>query len=308
VAAAVDIERSVKEGSTVGHCVPMDGARAPRFLGRNLVTKFVRFQENAGQTPLLASTYHGGVTGSREHQRNSPLPVTPADNEGSQHAPESKMNKAEWLAEGAALGERGSKAAFEIGRWLVRGEQLFLIKKPTNKNKKAWRIYWSNCRQDFDALIAEAAAATNLAEKSLRQYALVIRRGAIVDGLTFAHHIEVMRAHHFDEKGNRRFDSMTALSILTLAKEKKWTVAQTRNEVSHRYPTTVTLPVTVQDALFKVKRIIDKVPVEQQLALIEALTTELADIKMFIKTPQQSEVGTAIDLGDGTLLDGDWPW
>jgi hypothetical protein len=69
------------------------------------------------------------------------------------------MKKADWLAEGKTLSTNASVSAFEIGHWLVRGEDMFLIKKPTGTSKKAWRAYWSAARADFDSLIRDAAKA-----------------------------------------------------------------------------------------------------------------------------------------------------
>lgn len=193
------------------------------------------------------------------------------------------MNKAEWLAEGAALGARANKSAWEIGRWLVRGEGLFLDEKPTSK--RALRAYYAVRRQKWEALVREAATATNLAESSLRKYAQVVRRGVKVEGLSFAHHIEVMRVHYFEKMGlgeKRRFDSNAATAILMLAKDSNWTVAQTRAEVSRRFPT----PNIAQDALDKIKRILNAVSDDQKQALIEALETEFAAMKAAPSQPE----------------------
>ncbi len=181
--------------------------------------------------------------------------------------------KAEWIDEGMALGARANTSAWEIGRWLVRGEGLFLDEKPTSK--RALRAYYAVRRQKWDALVGEAAKATNLAESSLRKYAKVVRRGVKVEGLSFAHHIEVMRVHYFDEKKKSRFDSNAATAILMLAKDSNWTVAQTRAEVSRRFPT----PNIAQDALYKIKRILNAVSDDQKQALIEALEAEFAAMK-----------------------------
>ncbi len=53
---AVDIELSVEEGSTVERCVPVDGARAPRFLGRNSLKGFVDQETAVGRMVLRPST------------------------------------------------------------------------------------------------------------------------------------------------------------------------------------------------------------------------------------------------------------
>jgi hypothetical protein len=202
------------------------------------------------------------------------------------------MKKSDWLAEGPALGKRGSDAAFEIGQWIVRGEKAFLIEEPKGHNKKEWRAYWGIWRAGFNSLISEASKATNLAEKTLRQYALVVRRNAIVDGLEFAHHQEVMRCRYNNVQGDHtkaklRFDRAEALEILMLAKENKWKVAETRAEVSRRYPRPTTL--TVEDAVFTIRhtfaKVFDKVPIEQRLELIEALRTELVGMENAIRNP-----------------------
>ncbi len=190
------------------------------------------------------------------------------------------LEKTKWLDEGRELGTRANEAGWEIGTWLVRGEELFLDKKPTSK--RALRAYYAVRRQKWEALISEASKATNLAESSLRKYAQVVRRGVKVEGRSFAHHIEVMRAHYFDEKGKRRFDSNAATAILMLAKENNWKVAQTRAEVSRQFPT----PNSTQDALYKIKRILNAVSDDQKQALIEALETEIAAMKVKPTQPE----------------------
>lgn len=196
--------------------------------------------------------------------------------------------KAEWIDEGAALGARANTSAWEVGRWLVRGEGLFLDEKPTNK--RALRAYYAERREKWEALVREAATVTNLTESSLRKYAKVVRRGVRVEGLSFAHHIEVMRAHYFEKVGlveKRRFDSNAATAILVLAKDSNWTAAQTRAEVSRRFPTSN----IAQDALHKIKRILNAVSNDQKQALIEALEIELASMKAVTPQPELFDDG-----------------
>lgn len=144
--------------------------------------------------------------------------------------------KESWRAEGRLLGQNASDHAWEVGHWLCRGAELFLG-EPSQTNKKKQSLWHARRRDNWNAFIAEAADITNLSDSALRQYARVVRHGVQVDGLKFSHHIEVQRAHRFDEKGIRRFDATAALQILNLAKENTWTVAQTRAEVQRRYPT-----------------------------------------------------------------------
>jgi hypothetical protein len=181
--------------------------------------------------------------------------------------------KAEWLAEGAALGARASTSSWEIGQWVVRGEERFLDPMPTSK--KALRKYYANRNANWLGLIREAEAATNLAEATLRKYAQIVRRGVRVEGVHFSHHIEVQRCFLIDEKDRRRFDANAAQGILTLAKENGWKVAQTRAEVQRRFPT----PKGVETALEKAKRvmleILMTVDPQEQIAFLEALAQEI---------------------------------
>ena len=160
------------------------------------------------------------------------------------------MTKAEWLAEGAALGARASEAGWEIGTWLVRGEQAFLGTAPNSKKQR--RIYFANRRANWLALMREAEGVTNLAEATLRKYAQVARNGVRVDDVHFSHHIEVQRCFLIDEKDKRRFDANAALQILTRAKEQKWKVADTRAEVKRRFPT----PKVVETLIEKTRRLL----------------------------------------------------
>ncbi|MGA7078891.1 MAG: hypothetical protein WBQ43_02710 [Terriglobales bacterium] len=199
-------------------------------------------------------------------------------------AQEKAQEKTKWLDEGRELGTRANTSAWEIGRWLVRGEELIGDEKPTSK--RALRAYYRVQREKWEALISEASKATNLAESSLKKYAQVVRRGVKVEGLSFAQHIEVMRAHYFDHEKNRRFDSNAATAILMLAKDNNWTVAQTRAEVSRQFPT----PNIAQDALYKIKRILNAVSDDQKQALIEALEAELASMKAAPTQPELLDV------------------
>jgi hypothetical protein len=187
------------------------------------------------------------------------------------------MTKEEWLAEGKELGERASSAGWEIGTWLVRGEQAFLGIVPTSK--KARRVYFRNRREKWVALMREAETATNLAEATLRKYAQVARNSVRVDGLPFAHHIEVQRCRPIDEKGRPRFSANTAQEILNLAKEKGWKVADTRAEVKRRFPT----PKTVETAMEKTRRflleILKTIDLSERITLLDALTEEIPVIK-----------------------------
>jgi hypothetical protein len=187
------------------------------------------------------------------------------------------MTKAEWLAEGKELGESASSKCWEIGKWLVRGEEQFLGPVPTSK--KARRAYFRNRHENWVTLMREAETATNLAEATLRKYAQVARNGVQVEGLPFAHHIEVQRAHFIDEKGKRKFDANAAQEILSLAKEKGWKVADTRAEVKSRFPS----PKTVETAMEKTRRflleILKTIDLHDRITLLDVLTEEIPVIR-----------------------------
>jgi len=188
------------------------------------------------------------------------------------------MTKAEWLEEGKALGARASEKCWEIAKWLVRGEQEFLGEVPTSKRKR--RVYFASRRQNWEALMREASAATNLAEVTLRQYARVGRTCMHVPGISFGHHIEVLRCHHINEKGKRRFDHMVAREILTLANEKGWSVAETRKECSRRFPR----PKAVETVLEKMKRTLKETlrtvdDFYNRLEFLDGLAAELSQIR-----------------------------
>ena len=134
------------------------------------------------------------------------------------------MTKAEWLLEGKALGAKDSINGWEIGKWIIRGEEEFFS---VPSSKKAKRAFFNNCRADWKAFIREAEEVTNLKETTLRQYARVVRNGLRVDGLSLAHHIEVLRAHRI-EKSKRLFDFTAAREILNLALTNKWSALATR--------------------------------------------------------------------------------
>ena len=154
------------------------------------------------------------------------------------HLPNKEDNtKAAWLAEGKALGARASERDWEIGSWLVRGEQAFLPSAPTSK--KARRVYFAQRMEKWLALVREAAAVTNLSETTLRQYSRVVRKVDRVEGVHFSHHIEVLRCRTIDEKGKPQFNACAAQEILHLAKKTKgWTVADTRAEAIQAFTST----------------------------------------------------------------------
>jgi hypothetical protein len=187
--------------------------------------------------------------------------------------PSRQTAKEAWLAEGKALGATTSTSCWEIGQWMVRGEEQFLDTKPTSK--KALRKYYANRRANWLGLLREAEVATNLAEATLRKYAQVVRRGVRVDDLNFAHHIEVQRCRLTNEKGKPQFDRSSAWEILTLAKEKGWKVAETRAEVQLRFPN----PKLVETTLEKMRRVLTEilknVDPSDQLIVLDALAEEL---------------------------------
>lgn len=198
------------------------------------------------------------------------------------------MTKAQWLDEGKALGARASEAGWEIGSWLVRGEQAFLPTAPTSK--KAKRVYFAQRREKWLALMNEAAKVTNMADQTLRQYARVVRKVDRVEGVPFSHHIEVLRCRPIDEKGKPQFNAHAAQEILHLAKEKGWTVADTRAEAVRRFPN----PKLVETAFQKVKRvlldILKTVDLDQQAAVIDALAEELPLIKEQVNTERDEAI------------------
>jgi len=187
------------------------------------------------------------------------------------------MTKAQWLDEGRELGARASDGGWEIGSWLVRGEQAFLPTEPTSK--KARRVYFAQRREKWLALMNEAAKATNMADQTLRQYARVVRKVDRVDGLSFSHHIEALRCRPIDEKGKPQFNAYAAQELLHLADKEGWTVAETRAEAVRRFPT----PKLVENAFQKAKRalldILKTVDLDQRIDVIDALVEELPLIK-----------------------------
>jgi hypothetical protein len=187
------------------------------------------------------------------------------------------MTKAEWRDEGKLLGERASASGWEIGTWLIRGEEAFLGTAPTNKKER--RVYFARRRENWIAFMHEASTITNLADTTLRQYARVARHGVRVDGLPFAHHIEVQRCRPIDEKGKPRFSANAALEILNLAKENNWPVSKTRAEVVRRFPT----PKVVETVLDKMRRVLSEilktVEAGEQLMFLDALADELPLIR-----------------------------
>ncbi len=81
-----------------------------------------------------------------------------------------------------------------------------------------------------------------------------------------------MRCHRFEE-GKRCFD-FTAIGILLDVENGGLTVAQTRAEVSRRFP----VAKLAKDALWKIKRIIDSVTDdEQRVELLKALSEDVAN-------------------------------
>jgi hypothetical protein len=209
--------------------------------------------------------------------------------------------KTAWLEEGKALGERVSASGWEIGKWLVQGEEQFLGTVPTSK--KAKHIYFANRRANWLSLYREAAEVTNLKDTTLRQYARVVRHGVRVDGLPFAHHIEVQRARTIDEKGKRHFHESAARDILNLAKEKGWTVAETRAEVVRRFPS----PKVVETVLEKARRvlldILRTVDGDDQLTFLEALAIELPLIREQVERERAVVIQRILNDGEGDDFD-----
>lgn len=190
--------------------------------------------------------------------------------------------KEDWRAEGRRLGQNASEHAWEIGHWLCRGAELFLG-EPSPSNKKERQLWHAQRRENWNAFMAEAAEITSLSESALRQHERVARHTVKVEGLKFTHHLEVQRAHRFDEKGKRRFDSNAALQILNLAKENNWTVAETRAEVQRRYPTST----AGESSLEKVKRLLADLDVFEKYDLIEFIQSTLDE--MIDKEPEKPE-------------------
>jgi hypothetical protein len=185
----------------------------------------------------------------------------------------SLKQKEDWRAEGRKLGQSASSHAWEIGHWLCRGAELF-IGEPSQTNKKERRLWHAQRRENWNAFIAEAADITNLSDSALRQYARVVRHGVRVDDLKFSHHIEVQRAHRVDEKGKRSFDGTAALQILNLAKENKWTVVQTREEVRRRFPTSTASTSSFE----KAKRLLADLDIFEKYDLIAFIQSTLDEI------------------------------
>lgn len=200
--------------------------------------------------------------------------------------------KENWRTEGRQLGNSASSSAWQIGRWLCRGAALFLG-EPSQTNKKQRNLWYRQYRDNWNAFIVEAADVTCLSESALRQYARVVRHGVRVEDLTFSHHIEVQRAHFYDEKGKRRFDSNRATEILELAKKNKWTVAQTRDEVRRRYPTSAVVESAVDKARRMLMEIVSSVSEQDYVTVVDALFTALQEVK---ERPKYQRGGTMLTL------------
>ncbi len=204
------------------------------------------------------------------------------------------MTKAEWLEEGKALGARASDSGWEIGKWLVQGEEQFLGTAPSSK--KAKRIYFANRRANWMALMREAAQVTNLSDTTLRQYASIVRKGVRVEGLSFSHHLEALRARTMQyvnpkRESELRFDHQAARDLLNLAKEKGWTAAETRAEAVRRFPT----PKPVESVLQKAKRTLVEIlktvdGYNDKLEFLDALTAELSQVREQVSLEWDAEI------------------
>jgi hypothetical protein len=189
----------------------------------------------------------------------------------------SMSTKPEWLAKGESIGATASNSCWEVAQWLHYGEEHFLPKRPTVGGKKAIKIYLANRRHNWEELIAEACRATSLSEVTLRQYVRVARNNMRVEGLSFAHHIEACRAKRYNDKGRRIFDAGGAFSILCLAKEKGWTVAETRREAQLRYPVATFPEPIINKARRALDEILKNTPLTARLEIFEQLADELRE-------------------------------
>jgi hypothetical protein len=161
----------------------------------------------------------------------------------------------EWLEEGKALGARDSINGWEIGRWIVRGEEHFF---PVPSRKKERNAHFRNFRNNWTVFIRQAEEVTNLKEKTLRQYARVVRNDFRVEGLSLAHHIEALRARKMvnSKRGEKLgFDRAGAIEILNFALKNKWSAVKTRAEAVRRYP----IPKTVETDLNKAEKALRKI-------------------------------------------------
>ena len=193
------------------------------------------------------------------------------------------MTKAEWLEEGKALGARASESGWELGKWLVQGEEQFI--GPVPSSKKAKRTYFANLRANRRELYREAATVTNLKDTTLHQYARVVRHCVRVNGLSIGHHIEAQRARTMQyvnpKRGKElRFDHQAARDLLNLAKDKGWSVAETRKECSRRFPR----PKAVETVLEKMKRTLKETlrtvdDFYNRLEFLDGLAAELSQIR-----------------------------
>jgi hypothetical protein len=199
-----------------------------------------------------------------------------------------ELTKEQWRAEGRALSKSASDQSWEIGNWLCRGEELFLG-HPSQTNKKERSLWFARRRDMLNAFMAEAHDVTSLSESTLRQCRRVVKHGVRVEGLMFSHHIEVQRAHYYDEKGKRRFDSAAAKKILNLAKENDWTVLQTRAEVQRQYPTSAAVESIRDRALRKLGEILAPYHDQDLMTVIDVLLTELQLMRERSGSPPPSE-------------------
>ncbi|MGA7565627.1 MAG: hypothetical protein WBW53_06100 [Terriglobales bacterium] len=146
------------------------------------------------------------------------------------------------------------------------------------RSKRAKRAYFAKRREEWNAFLQKASKITNLSFSSLRQYEHVVRNGAKVDGLLFSHHLEVQRCREsfHDERGKKktRFAYYAALSILELAKEKGWTVRETREEVQRQFPARKKI-ISVQKAICLVMDAIKHLELVEQVQILDTLSAEI---------------------------------
>ena len=216
------------------------------------------------------------------------------------------MTKAEWLEEGKALGARASDSGWEIGKWLVQGEEQFLGTAPSSKKGEAYLLRKPS--RKLDGTYARGSAS----HKSVRHYAAPVcehcPQGACGSrDFLFSHHLlkryarRTMQYVNPKRESELRFDHQAARDLLNLAKEKGWTAAETRAEAVRRFPT----PKPVESVLQKAKRTLVEIlktvdGYNDKLEFLDALTAELSQVREQVSLEWDAEIQRIFNEGNDT--------
>ena len=125
-----------------------------------------------------------------------------------------------------------------------------------------------------------------------------------VNGLSIGHHIEAQRARTMQyvnpKRGKElRFDHQAARDLLNLAKDKGWSVAETRAEAVRRFPT----PKVVETVLEKTKRTLEEIlktidGFSDRLEFLDGLAAELSQIREQVSLGWDAEIQRILEDGE----------